>query len=79
MAEQTIDVRPVASSLGAEVFGADLSDNLTNQIYDEIHQAFVPMRDCSWGDWAFDTLGAFACVGLVYLLPKSDSKNKRIK
>lgn len=41
MAEQTIDVRPVASSLGAEVFGADLSDNLTNQIYDEIHQAFL--------------------------------------
>lgn len=41
MAEQTIDVRPVAGSLGAEVFGADLAGNLNNQVYDEIHQAFL--------------------------------------
>ena len=41
MAEQTIDVRPVAGSLGAEVFGADLAGDLTNQVYDEIHQAFL--------------------------------------
>ena len=41
MAEQTIDVRPVAGSLGAEIFGADLADNLTNQVYGEIHQAFL--------------------------------------
>ena len=44
MAEQTIDVRPVAGSLGAEVFGADLADNLSNQVYDEIHQAFLDFQ-----------------------------------
>ncbi len=36
MADQTIDVRPVAGSLGA-----DLADDLTNQVYDDIHQAFL--------------------------------------
>ena len=41
MALQTIDVRPVAGALGAEVFGADLSQNLSNQAYDEIHRAFL--------------------------------------
>jgi taurine dioxygenase len=41
MAEQTIDVRRVAGSLGADVFGADLSRELSNQAYDEIHQAFL--------------------------------------
>ncbi|NKB56321.1 MAG: taurine dioxygenase [Alphaproteobacteria bacterium] len=41
MAEQTIDVRRVAGSLGAEIFGVDLSRDLTNQTYDEIHEAFL--------------------------------------
>ena len=41
MAEQTIDVRPIAGSLGAEILGAELADNFTSQVYDEIHQAFL--------------------------------------
>jgi len=41
MTEQIINVRPVAGSLGAEVFGADLAGNLTNEVYDTIHQAFL--------------------------------------
>lgn len=41
MAEQLLDVRPVAGSLGAEIFGADLSRDDSNQAYDEIHQAFL--------------------------------------
>jgi taurine dioxygenase len=41
MVLQTIDVRPVAGALGAEIFGADLSHDLSNQAHDEIHQAFL--------------------------------------
>jgi len=41
MPEQLLDVRPVAGSLGAEIFGADLSRDDSNQAYDEIHQAFL--------------------------------------
>ncbi len=41
MAEQRIDVQPVAGSLGAEIFGADLAGDLTNQVHDEIHRAFL--------------------------------------
>ena len=41
MALQTIDVRPVAGALGAEVFGADLSQDLSNRAHDEIHRAFL--------------------------------------
>jgi taurine dioxygenase len=31
----------VAGSLGAEIFGADLSRDLSNRLHDEIHQAFL--------------------------------------
>ncbi len=41
MVEQTIDVRRVAGSLGADVFGVDLSKDAGNQVHDEIHQAFL--------------------------------------
>jgi VanZ family protein len=34
---------------------------------DEIHQYFVPGRDCNTGDWFFDTLGALAAVAAVKL------------
>lgn len=37
----TIEIRPVAGSLGAEVSGLDLSSDLTNAQFDEIHQAFL--------------------------------------
>jgi VanZ family protein len=32
---------------------------------DEIHQYFVPGRDCDAGDWLFDTLGALAAAAAV--------------
>jgi VanZ family protein len=35
---------------------------------DEVHQYFVPGRDCNIGDWLFDTLGALAAVAAVKLL-----------
>jgi VanZ family protein len=36
-------------------------------VIDEIHQYFVPGRDCSIGDWLSDTLGAIAAVVVVKL------------
>ncbi len=41
MAYETIEVRPIAGALGAEVSGADLSAPLGNQVFAEIHQAFL--------------------------------------
>ncbi len=41
MAFQTIDVKPISGALGAEVSGADLSQDLGNKAFDEIHQAFL--------------------------------------
>ena len=41
MAYQTIDVTPVAGALGAEIAGVDLARDLGNQMFEEIHQAFL--------------------------------------
>lgn len=41
MSYQSIDVRPVAGSLGADVYGADLASDLSNQAFEELHQAFL--------------------------------------
>ena len=41
MIYQTIDVRPLASACGAEVFGADVSKPLDNAQADEIHAAWM--------------------------------------
>ncbi len=38
---KSIEVRPIAGALGAEVLGADLASDLDNEIYDDIHQAFL--------------------------------------
>ncbi|MBN4083176.1 TauD/TfdA family dioxygenase, partial [bacterium AH-315-B06] len=37
----TMDIRPMAGALGAEIFGADLSRDLSNPAYDEIHRTFL--------------------------------------
>jgi VanZ family protein len=36
-------------------------------IVDEIHQYFVPGRNCNAADWLFDTLGAVAAAAVVKL------------
>jgi len=41
MAYQTIDVKPLAGNIGAEVFGVDLSKDLDQQTFSEVHQAFL--------------------------------------
>ncbi len=43
MGYQAIDVQPIAGALGAEIQGVDLSRNLSNQVFDEIHQAFLDL------------------------------------
>ncbi len=41
MGFEAIDVKPVSGALGAEIFGVDLSENLTNHKSAEIHKAFL--------------------------------------
>ncbi len=41
MAYKNIDVKPVAGALGAEIEGVALNDNLDNETFDDIHQAFL--------------------------------------
>ncbi|MEM5515897.1 TauD/TfdA family dioxygenase [Henriciella sp. AS95] len=36
-----INVRPIAGALGAEIEGIDLSDDLSNEAFDTVHQAFL--------------------------------------
>ena len=43
-------------------------------VIDEIHQYFVPGRNCNLWDWLFDTLGALtaaAALKLILKFPKS--------
>ncbi|MEL6862558.1 MAG: TauD/TfdA family dioxygenase, partial [Pseudomonadota bacterium] len=37
----TLEITPVAGALGAEIAGADLSEDLSNAQFDEIHRAFL--------------------------------------
>ena len=41
MAYRTIEVAPLAGALGAEISGVDLSKPLGNEMFSEIHQAFL--------------------------------------
>ncbi len=41
MGYKSIEVRKLAGALGAEILGPDLSADLDNETFDDIHQAFV--------------------------------------
>jgi taurine dioxygenase len=41
MAYETIEVRKTTPTIGAEIFGVDLSGQLSNRQFDEIHQALM--------------------------------------
>ncbi|MGY8991925.1 MAG: TauD/TfdA dioxygenase family protein, partial [Rhodospirillales bacterium] len=41
MAKTSLDIRPLAGALGAEILGVDLASGLSDHVYDEIHQAFL--------------------------------------
>jgi VanZ family protein len=36
-------------------------------IIDEVHQYFIPGRDCNLTDWCFDALGALSAAALIRL------------
>ena len=50
MAYQTIEVSPVSGAIGAEIFGVDLSGDLGNRVFDEIHQAFLEFKTLCFRD-----------------------------
>ncbi|MDX5365689.1 MAG: TauD/TfdA family dioxygenase, partial [Alphaproteobacteria bacterium] len=41
MGYKTITVKPISGALGAEIEGVDLSKELSNETFDDIHQAFL--------------------------------------
>lgn len=41
MTDGSIEVRPLTGTIGAEIFGVDISTGLSNRAYDEIHRAFL--------------------------------------
>jgi taurine dioxygenase len=41
MSYQTIDVKPLNPTIGAEIRGVDLTQDVSNQQFDEIHRAFT--------------------------------------
>lgn len=41
MTYKSIDVKRLSGALGAEIFGADLSKDLDNETFDDVHQAFL--------------------------------------
>src|SRR5262249_146931 len=41
MTYQTMDVRPIAGALGAEIYGADLKDRDDSPVWQELRQAFL--------------------------------------
>jgi VanZ family protein len=43
-------------------------------LIDEIHQSFVPGRDCSVWDWLADALGAFAGAALIRVFATQTKK-----
>jgi VanZ family protein len=45
-------------------------------IIDELHQSFVPGRDCNVWDWAADTIGALLGALLVMLISRRRSPNE---
>ncbi|MBT4690103.1 MAG: taurine dioxygenase [Rhodospirillaceae bacterium] len=54
MAYQTLDVEPLAGAMGAVIHGVDLSGEVSNQAFDEIHQAFLDHKAIFFHDQNLD-------------------------
>jgi VanZ family protein len=46
-------------------------------VIDEVHQYFVPGRDCNVWDWVADTIGAFLGAAAAYAIPRLLFKKTR--
>jgi VanZ family protein len=44
--------------------------------FDELHQLFIPGRDCDILDWTADSIGGLAGVLIIYLFIKVSTKNR---
>jgi VanZ family protein len=56
----------LCTALAASAYGA----------VDEIHQYFVPGRDCNFWDWLADILGAFLGAGAALIIARGVRKRK---
>lgn len=74
MEYQTIEVRPIAGAMGAEISGVDLAEPLGNQAFAEIHRAFLQYQVVFFRDQsltpeqhkAFSArFGALECIPFV--------------
>jgi taurine dioxygenase len=54
MGYQTLDVEPCSGAMGAVIHGVDLSADLSNQAFDEIHQAFLDHKAIFFHDQELD-------------------------
>ena len=54
MSSANIEVRPMAPSIGAEIFGADLAQEMGNQTFQEIHDALMKHQVLFFRDQQMD-------------------------
>ena len=54
MKSNSIEVRPIAGALGAEIRGIDLSESLSDEQFDTVHRAFLDHQVIFFRDQALD-------------------------
>ena len=54
MKSNSIEVRPIAGALGAEICGIDLSESLSDEQFDTVHRAFLDHQVIFFRDQALD-------------------------
>ena len=54
MSNTNIEIRPVTPTIGAEIFGTDIGQELGNQTYQEIHDALMEHQVIFFRDQKLD-------------------------